>query len=91
MIFSSMYSSYLNTHLAWLALLYAIYLQLKPLACSTTVFLLVVFIDKLRYITINQGKLMKKDLIIRLHKEFEGYVKREKEVEFWYARDLQKH
>ena len=33
---------------------------------------------------------MDKDIITRLHKNFEDYVHLENGVEFWYARDLQK-
>ena len=33
---------------------------------------------------------MDKDIIVRLHKDFEDYVRMEDGVEFWYARDLQK-
>lgn len=33
---------------------------------------------------------MEKEIIIQLHNGFEGAAQREDEVEFWYARDLQK-
>lgn len=33
---------------------------------------------------------MDKDIINRLHKDFEDYVHQENGIEFWYARDLQK-
>jgi len=32
---------------------------------------------------------MDKEVIVRLNKNFEDYAHKEKEVEFWYARDLQ--
>ena len=33
---------------------------------------------------------MEKELIIQLHNGFEGVAKKEDDIEFWYARDLQK-
>ena len=33
---------------------------------------------------------MDKDIVTRLHKNFEDYVHQENGIEFWYARDLQK-
>ena len=32
---------------------------------------------------------MKKELITKLHKNFEEFVHIEDEIEFWYARDIQ--
>lgn len=32
---------------------------------------------------------MKRELLVRLHGEFEKYAQREEEIEYWLARDLQ--
>lgn len=33
---------------------------------------------------------MKKEIVSKLHRDFESITQKEKEIEFWYARDLQK-
>jgi len=33
---------------------------------------------------------MKKELMLKLHNNFEGITQKEGDIEFWYARDLQK-
>lgn len=38
----------------------------------------------------NEEKIMKKELIMKLHMNFESVIQKESNGEFWYARDLQK-
>ena len=38
----------------------------------------------------NQGLDMKKELINQLHHDFESIVQNNGDIEFWYARDLQR-